>query len=172
SIIMQNIISVKHRAGVENPADGLSRKWGEGQTTVGEGEDSEDAKGTVNDLFTVLSANKEMRAVRERVTSDPYFSDIALWLTTLQTTMSLNTAESQRARQKSMEYMVEKGKLWRVGGKRAHRAARVECVPAMEGEARAKECHENGHWGRELCETQLQTTHFWPCMRRDVVNAI
>ncbi|KAF8573849.1 hypothetical protein K439DRAFT_1283104, partial [Ramaria rubella] len=100
------------------------------------------------------------------------FSNITLWLTTLKMTMSLNTAESRRARQKSMEYMVEKGKLWRVGGKRAHRAARVECVPATEGEARAKECHENRHWGRELCETQLQTTHFWPHMRHDVINAI
>ncbi|KAF8578558.1 hypothetical protein K439DRAFT_1272513, partial [Ramaria rubella] len=105
-------------------------------------------------------------------TLDPYFSYIALWLTTLQTTTSLNTTESRRAWQKLMEYMVKKGKLWRVGGKRAHRAAQVECVPAMEGEAHAKECHKNGHWGRELCETQLQTTHFWPCMHRDVINAI
>ncbi|KAF8585630.1 hypothetical protein K439DRAFT_1615765 [Ramaria rubella] len=66
SIVMRNIVSIKHHAGTENQADGLSRKWGEGQTTSGEGEDTEvspdweENKGTTNDLFTILTEDGEM----------------------------------------------------------------------------------------------------------------
>ncbi|KAF8576489.1 hypothetical protein K439DRAFT_1271399, partial [Ramaria rubella] len=178
SIVMRNIVSIKHRAGMENQADGLSRKWDEGQETSGEGEDIEitpdweEEKEVWNDLFTIMTADEGNRKVHECFADDPYFADIAAWLTTLQTTTTLTTAESCQACQQSLEYMVDDRKLWRVGGKNTHQSVRVECITAAEGKDKAKACHEEGHWGRDLCEMQLHMTHFWPRMCRDVVEAI
>ncbi|KAF8576983.1 hypothetical protein K439DRAFT_1365806, partial [Ramaria rubella] len=119
-----------------------------------------------------MSVDEGNQTVLECFASDPYLADITSWLMTLQTLTPLNTAESRRARQQSLEYMVKGGKLWRVGGKQSHRAPQAECIPASEGKARAKQCHEDRHWGRDLCETQLHMSCFWPCMRRDIIDAI
>lgn len=177
SVISRNIIDIQHRAGVENQADGLSRKWGGGERTVGEGEDWdvepdwESEKGVVNDMFVLLEGGEVLREVKEKFAEDPYFKDIAAWLTALGTP-GLSEAESRRARRRALDFMVDDGKLWRVGGRNSHRSSRVQCVPTSEGLDLAKRCHADGHFGRDLCEAKLQTEYFWPKMRRDVVEAI
>ncbi|KZV87871.1 hypothetical protein EXIGLDRAFT_620109, partial [Exidia glandulosa HHB12029] len=129
-------------------------------------------KDLVPDVFTVLVEGDANARLRERFKDDAYFRDIVEWLTALRTDPSLSHAQAKRARLRARDYVVEDGKLWRIGGKHAYRAPRVECIPAAEGRERAAECHAHGHWGRDVCEESLRTRFFWPNMRRDTVDAI
>ncbi|KAF8584375.1 hypothetical protein K439DRAFT_1567591, partial [Ramaria rubella] len=45
-------------------------------------------------------------------------------------------------------------------------------LPALEGKVQAKACHEDGHWGHDLCKMQLHMTCFWLQMHQDVVDVI
>ncbi|EJD40530.1 hypothetical protein AURDEDRAFT_69931, partial [Auricularia subglabra TFB-10046 SS5] len=177
SIVARRIVDVRHRPGVDNQADGLSRKWAshDDRTVDGGGENvvaDWEEKATVPDVFSLAVERDEHEQLRERFADDPYFCDVVDWLTALKVDPALSERQARRARLRAREFIVQDGKLWRVGGKHAHRAPKVECVPAAEGRKLAAECHAAGHWGRDVCEESLRTRYFWPNMRRDIVDAI
>ncbi|EJD41161.1 hypothetical protein AURDEDRAFT_69085, partial [Auricularia subglabra TFB-10046 SS5] len=173
SIVARRIVDVRHRPGVDNQADGLSRKWtshddryvdGGGENVAADWED----KATLPDVLSLAVECEDDAQLRARFADDQYFRDIVEWLTALRVDPTLSARQALRAR----DFTVKDGKLWRIGGKHAHRAPKVECVPASEGRKLAAECHAAGHWGRDVCEESLHTRYFWPNMRRDVVDAI
>ncbi|EJD36547.1 hypothetical protein AURDEDRAFT_44126, partial [Auricularia subglabra TFB-10046 SS5] len=129
-------------------------------------------KATLPDIFGFAVEGGDGAQLRARFADDPYFRDITEWLTALQVDPALSARQALRARMRARDFAVKDGKLWRIGGKHAHRAPKVECVPAAEGRRLAAECHAAGHWGRDVCEESLRARYFWPNMRRDVVNAI
>jgi hypothetical protein len=73
-----------------------------------------------------------------------------------------------------LEYMIDEGKLWRVGhGRRARARARVECVTRGEAVELAREKHlEEGHWQRDAIKRALTDIIWSPGLDASITQGI
>lgn len=185
SIVTRNITAVRHKPGVENQAcDALSRMYeGRPDDDVGPGRVKsigpgwEAHKRLVNDLY-LLQADDDTAALLERFKADDYFFEIIEHLLfevpegEVPSTTSDDRDRKRRAH-RADGYMVEKGRLWLVGGKRSRDGAKVECVPFNEGFELALSVHRaGGHFGRDMTVLALQQEYHWPKMRQHATEAV
>ncbi|TEB24808.1 hypothetical protein FA13DRAFT_1596543, partial [Coprinellus micaceus] len=82
--------------------------------------------------------------------------------------------DRRRAKHKAHMYMVDQGKLWRVGSTAIERArARVECVTQEEAGQLAWEVHrDGGHFHRDNIKIQLMNTIMSPNLDQSITTAI
>ncbi|GAW06777.1 retrotransposon-like family member (retr-1) partial [Lentinula edodes] len=80
----------------------------------------------------------------------------------------------QKAKHKAARYMVEDGRLWKVGGNDGIRErARVECATRREAVIIAKAQHgEAGHWGRDSVKLASMDRIWSPKLDESVMEAI
>lgn len=180
-VLAYQITDVRHRPGKLNPvADGLSRKFVNLPVVNGDGhewtvsEDWEARTGVVNDIFQVndvspVPASLEML---ERFSEEKVFRDIVGSLLELDQGRSLR--DRKRARHKAKGYMIEGGKLWRIGDRKSIRSRpRVECVTQKEASALAWTIHQTkGHFHRDNIKTELSDTILSPKLDRSIAAAI
>jgi transposase InsO family protein len=179
-ILAHQITDVRHVPGRLNVvADGLSRA-GEGtEKEKGDGsewtvsEDWEANVGLTHDVFHVTEASTpEIAKLRERFKKEPIFAEVIDAILELDQGASLR--QKKRARHRASEYMIEKGKLWRVPGGHSTRArARVECVTREEATELAREEHvSNGHWQRDSVKKSLLDRIWSPGLDASIVKGI
>ena len=130
--------SAHHRISVV--ADGLSRA-NEGlpneeddgsQWTVSE--DWESTLGLTHDIFQVTDPNlSEVSQLQKHFENEPIFLEVVEALLELDQGKALKLRK--RARHRASEYLIDKGKLWRVASGHHNRArTRVECVSKEEAQ--------------------------------------
>ncbi|KAE9389101.1 hypothetical protein BT96DRAFT_835385, partial [Gymnopus androsaceus JB14] len=158
-------------------ADGLSRMWEGQEREVGDGsewtvnEDWESDRGLVNDVFSVSEATN-WEALQRRFENEPVFQEVVAALEVLES--SVAESVKRRALHKAGKYMVENGKLWKVGGNDGVRERpRVECVMKKEAVDLAKAQHESGgHWGRDSVKLALMDRIWSPKLDESVIEGI
>lgn len=161
-VVAHNIVAVRHIPGTINIADGLSRhyegipKGGEDGSGYSVDPDWEQKEGLREDVLGVEEAGSKeaddgLGALKGRFKDDTYFLDIIEALVVSGPGRKGRLRDKQRARHRAVNYMVDDGKLWFVGGGTAVRAvARRECVTKKEAGKMAQEEHERGgHWHRD-----------------------
>ncbi|KII83194.1 hypothetical protein PLICRDRAFT_77469, partial [Plicaturopsis crispa FD-325 SS-3] len=114
----------------------------------------------VETTAAVAAATREPN-LRERFHGDEYFIPIIDQL------LGSRTGSTIKARRhvykRAQEYMIEDGRLWKVGDKQSRRVPRVECIPSREGFNTALKAHmENGHWDVDITKLWLRDRYFWP----------
>ncbi|RXW14873.1 hypothetical protein EST38_g10981 [Candolleomyces aberdarensis] len=183
-ILAFNIVDVRHRPGRLNPvADGLSRKFVNLPKEKGDGhewtvsEDWEARTGMEFDLFQVLdfqgvAASEEFSALRGRFKNERVFQEVVDAMLELDKGKSLR--ERKQARHRAKEYMIEDGRLWKVGSPKSIRArSRVECISQEEAEAMAWEVHrDGGHFHRDSIKAQLLDRIASPKLDQSITRAI
>ena len=79
----------------------------------------------------------------------------------------------KRARHKAKGYMIEEGKLWRIGDESDRARARLECVTKGETVQLAWEEHRNnGHFHRDNIKVKLLDRITGPNMDQSIIKAI
>ena len=178
-VIAHQIVDVRHIPGRVNlVGDGISRK-DEGQPRQ-PGDDSEwsvtpdweTARGLAYDLFTVATAPTELHCrLRERFKNENIFLEVIDALLGID---DFSTAQDRkRAQHKAEGYLIDDGKLWRLGGVTPARAvSRRECVTKAEAIELAKVEHEKTHMRRDLIKIQLLDRIYSPLLDASIVKAI
>ena len=124
--------------------DGLSRKFINLLVADGDGhewtvsEDWEARTGVVNDIFQVANTNPTPESLKmlERFLEEKVFKDIVGSLLELNHGKSLR--DRKRVRHRAKGYMIEGGKLWKVGNRKSIRSKpQVECMMQKEASALA-----------------------------------
>lgn len=180
-VLAHQIVDVRHRPGRLNPvADGLSRKFVNVPLTDGDGhewtvsEDWEARTGVTNDVcqITKVLATPESLGLLERFAGEKAFQDIVGSLLELDLGKSLK--DRKRARHRAKGYMIEGGKLWKVGDRKSVRSrARVECVTQKEASVLAWEAHQrNGHFHRDNVKAELLDIISSPKLDKSIASAI
>ena len=81
-------------------------------------------------------------------------------------------AEKHRATQRSTDFMIAEGKLWKVSTKASDCVSRTECIPMDQRFGIALAAHKaNGCFGPEHIQLHLQDKYFWPGMYTDSQQA-
>ena len=180
-ILAHNIVDVRHIPGKLNVvADGLSRMWEGTERTAGDGsewtvnEDWESARGLVNDVFGVTGGDddEELSKLWKRFEGEPIFQEVVEAIANIRSEKSLK--EKKKAQHRASQYVIEEGKLWKVGGNGGIRArAKVECVTRKEAvELARKEHQEKGHWGRDIVKINLLDRIWSPKLDESITTAI
>jgi RNase H-like domain found in reverse transcriptase len=124
-VLAHNIVDVRHIPGITNIADGISRQY---ENTPKSGGDSsewevnfnwESGAGLVYGINSIL-ISPTTQTLRSRFQSTPLFRDIIDALEDIQSGIGLR--ERKRARHHAAQYMIDKGRLWFVGGGTCTRA--------------------------------------------------
>ena len=180
AVLAHNIVDIRHRPGRLNVvADGLSRKFVNTPTEPGDGhewtvsEDWEARTRLANDILNVQVAQSEAiySALRIR------FKDESVFLEVIDSILELDQGKSlrvrKRAKHKAKGYMIEDGKLWRIGDGSDRAKARLECVTKGETVQLAWEEHrENGHFHRDSIKAKLLDRITCPNMDQSITRAI
>ncbi|KDQ11444.1 hypothetical protein BOTBODRAFT_114346, partial [Botryobasidium botryosum FD-172 SS1] len=117
--------------------------------------DWEAAEGLKNDIFAISTSEGEDK-VAEQFADDSYFAGIVEQLLKPEGAGAKNRDE-RCAQHRAEGFMIEGGKLWRVGGKGAKGAPKVECVHSKNGKTIAGKAHEDsGHFGRDHTKIKLK----------------
>ncbi|GLB38087.1 putative retrotransposable element Tf2 155 kDa protein type 1-like [Lyophyllum shimeji] len=180
-VLAYQIMDVRHRPGRLNlVADGISRKYVNLPKESGDGhewtvsEDWEARTGLQNDIFRITEAShlSAYTSLRERFVKEKIFLEVIDSLLELDQGRSLR--ERKKARHRAQGYMIEDGKLWRVGDTKSVRAkARVECISESEAVARAWHIHrEKGHFHRDLVKIEMLDKFCSPRLDRSITTAI
>lgn len=123
-------------------------------------------------VFTVAAVDEVSEQLRERFAKEPIFLQVidALWNLDFGKTVR----EKRRARHRALGYMIEEGKLWRIGdGKTTRARPRLECVSQDEAVVLAREEHQaRGHWRRDLIKNQLMDKICSPRLDKSITKAI
>ena len=179
-VLSHNIIDVWHRPGRFNAvADGLSRKFMNMPLEDGDGHEwtvSEDWVGLAHDVFGVVEEDRMEQgvgaALRARFVEEKVFVEVIDALLELDHGMSLQ--EKRRARHRAEGYLVEDGRLWRLGDANSIRARlRVECVTRAEAREMAWKVHrDGGHFHHDNIKAQLLDHIYSPGLDRSITQAI
>lgn len=176
-ILAHNIISIRHRPGVDNPvADGLSRMWEDRERTKTDGSnwsvlpDWEASKGIVNDILSVTILPNDKHPLEIRFNEDIFFRSIVRHL--LGHTQGDTPSDQRKFAHRASDFMIADNKLWKVSTKSDDRVSCTECIPSAEGFDRALEAHlTNGCFGPEHIQLHLRDRYFWPGMYTDARQA-
>ncbi|TFK21582.1 hypothetical protein FA15DRAFT_556063, partial [Coprinopsis marcescibilis] len=142
-------------------------------------EDWEARTGLAHGIFQVTTSPVDSSTVdptyaslRSRFHNEKVFVDVVDAIYELDQGKSLR--DRNRARHKAHEYMIEEGKLWRVGSGNTSRAkARVECISQDEATKLAWEIHRNGgHFHRDNVKVQMLNTISSPKLDQSITKAI
>jgi transposase InsO family protein len=181
-IINHHIIDVRHIPGKINVSDGISRKWAHGSPcTDMDGSnwtvnpDWEERTGLVHDIFTTLIDNGQADMedpLEKRFVKEPLFLQVILAIWDKDHAGPLR--DRKKARHRALDYLIEDGHLWHVGGKKSVRArARKECVTEEEATVMASEEHtKGGHFKCDLVKMQLMDKIKSPHLDRSILKAI
>ena len=179
-ILAHQITDIRHVPGRLNVvADGLSRANEGTENEEGDGsswtvsEDWEANTGLTHDIFQLTTARTpEMAELRERFKNEPIFAEVIDAI--LETDQETSLRQKKRARHRASEYLIEDGKLWRIGGGHSTRArTKVECVTRGEATELAKSEHEdNGHWQRDSVKKSLLDRIWSPGLDASIVKGI
>lgn len=182
-VLAFNIVDVRHRPGRLNPvADGLSRMYVNLPVEHDDGhewtvsEDWEARTRLEHDVFQVIPLEEDVDTVRaqlrKRFAKEKVFLEVVDAIYDLDAGKSLR--DRRKARHKAQGYMVEHGKLWRVGSTIAARAKpRVECVTQEEAQELAWDVHRTcGHFHRDNIKIQLMNSITSPKLDQSITKAI
>ncbi|KIM35492.1 hypothetical protein M413DRAFT_35841, partial [Hebeloma cylindrosporum] len=139
-------------------------------------EDWEARVGLAHDIFGVAEEEEEKRDVattlRARFAEEKVFVEVIDALLELDQGTSLR--EKKRARHRAEGYLVENGKLWKLGdGKTIRARPRVECVSRREAREMAWEAHrKGGHFHRDNVKAELLDRIYSPGLDRSITQAI
>ena len=177
-ILSQQIVDVRHVPGKINVvADGLSRaREGTGKED-GDGsewtvcEDWEATTGLTHDIFRIATLG-DTEELRHRFAKEPIFLEVIESLLELDQGRSMRVR--RRAKHRVLEYMIDEGKLWRVGhGRRVRARARVECITREEAVELARATHlKEGHWQRDAIKRALTDTVWSPGLDASIMQGI
>ena len=180
AVLAHNIVDIRHRPGRLNVvADGLSHKFVNIPTEPGDGHEwtvSQDWKahtGLTNDILAIQTAQSESiyDALRTRFKGENVFIEIIDSILELDQGKSLRVRK--RAKHKAKGYMIEGGKLWRIGDESDRARARLECVTKGETTQLAWEEHRNnGHFHRDNIKVKLLDRITSPNMDQSITKAI
>jgi hypothetical protein len=137
-------------------AEGTPNEEGDGsEWTVAE--DWETVTGLVHDIFHVDVA-LEVEPLLHHFALEPMFLEVIKSLKEVD--QGSEAKARRRAKHRAEGYMIEDGKLWRLGGgKRMRGHSRVECVTREEATALARVKHLNGgHWQHDSIKCRLTDT--------------
>ena len=179
-VLAHNIIDVRHRPGRLNVvADGLSRKFINVPKELGDGhewtvsEDWEAHTRLANDILAIHTSPLEStyHALRTR------FADERVFIEVIDSILQLDKGKSlrvqKRARHKAKGYMIEEGRLWKVGDESSRARARLECMTKGETVQLAWEEHRNnGHFHRDNIKIKLLDRITSPNMDQSITKAI
>ena len=178
TILDHNITNVHHRPGRLNTvADSLSCKYVNVPYEDGDGhkwtvsENLEAWTGLVNNIMHV---NKEplYEKLHERFEDKKLFVDIIDTLLELDQEKSIRN--KKRVRHRAEGYMIEDGRLWKVGDVSSTRSrARVECMTKEEAVVLASEIHQdNGHFHQDNIKMILMDKIASPKLDQSIMKAI
>ena len=180
AVLAHNIVDIRHRPGRLNVvADGLSRKFVNVPTEPGDGhewtvsEDWEARTRLVNDVLNLQTTQSESiyNALRARFNGENVFLEVIDSILELDHGKSLKVRK--RAKHKAKGYMIEEGKLWRIGDGSDRAKARLECVTKGETVQLAWEEHRNnGHFHRDNIKAKLLDKVTSPNMDQSITKAI
>ena len=178
SVLAHNIVEVRHRPGKSNgAADGISRRFMGVEDTKGDGhewtvnENWEATTGLTHDLFQITTLD-EHEALQARFKDEPMFSAILEALQELE--HGSDVREKRKARHRAREYMIEGGKLWRIGDGRLPRArVRHKCVTEPEMVELARNIHaKGGHFHRDNVKLALMDTYVGTRVDQCIIRGI
>ena len=180
AVMAYNIVDVRHRPGRLNVvADGLSRKYVNLPKERGDGhewtvsEDWEARTGLAHDIFVIQPSQLESTytALRNRFVEEKVFLEIVDSLLELDHGSDLKV--QKRAKHKAKGYMIDQGRLWKIGDESVRSKARLECVTQEETIALAWEEHRNnGHFHRDNIKANLLNKITSPKMDQSITKAI
>jgi hypothetical protein len=180
AVLAHNIVDVRHRPGRLNVvADGLSRKFVNVPKEQGDGhewivsEDWEARTGLANDILIIQTTHPEpiYEALRTRFANERVFIEVIDSMLELDHGKSLRVRK--RAKHKAKGYMIDDGKLWKVGDESERARARLECVTKEETVKLAWEEHRNnGHFHRDNIKARLLDRITSPNMDQSITKAI
>ena len=180
AVLAHNIVDIRHKPGRLNVvADGLSRKFINTPTESGDGhewtvsEDWEERTRLANDILVVQVTQSEAIycALRERFEGESVFLEVIDSILELDHGKDLRV--KKRAKHKAKGYMIEDGKLWRIGDGSERARARLECVTKGETVQLAWEEHRNnGHFHRDNIKAKLLDRITSPNMDQSITKAI
>ena len=165
SVLAHNIVEVWHRPGESNgTADGISRQFVGVEDPKGDGhewmvnENWEATTGLMHDLFQITTLD-EHEGLQARFKNEPMISAILEALQELKHGSDVH--EKRKARHRAREYMIEGGKLWRIGDGRLPRVCeRHKCVTEPEMVELARNLHaKGGHFHRDNMKLALMDTN-------------
>ena len=180
AVLAHNIVDVRHRPGRLNVvADGLSRKFVNTPKELGDGhewtvsEDWEARTHLANDILIISTAP----LAQEYVDLRTRFADEKVFLEVIDSMLELDKGTSlriqKRARHKAKGYMIEDGKLWKIGDGSERARARLECVTKEETIKLAWEEHRtNGHFHRDNIKAKLLDRITSPKIDQSITKAI
>jgi RNase H-like domain found in reverse transcriptase/Reverse transcriptase (RNA-dependent DNA polymerase) len=180
AVLAHNIVDVRHRPGRLNVvADGLSRKFVNTPKEQGDGhewsvsEDWEARTGLSNDVFALDTTQTEATYSELRTR----FADESVFLEVIDSMLELDHGKSlrvrKRAKHKAKGYLIEDGKLWKLGDGSDRARARLECVTKEETVRLAWDEHRNGgHFHRDNIKAKLLDRITSPKMDQSVTKAI
>ena len=180
AVLAHNIVDVRHRPGRLNVvADGLSRKFVNTPKEQGDGhewtvsEDWEARTGLANDIFITHTSHPgpTYDTLRTRFANEKVFIEVIDSILELDHGKSLRVRK--RAKHKAKGYMIEDGKLWKIGDGSERARARLECVTKEETVKLAWEEHRNnGHFHRDNIKAKLLDKITSPNMDQSITKAI
>lgn len=179
-ILAHQITDIWHIPGRLNVvADGLSQANEGTKNEEGDGSDwmvSEDWEanmGLTHDIFHLMAARMpEMAQLREHFNNEPIFAEVIDAI--LETDQETNLQQKRCARHRASEYLIEDGKLWRIGGGHSTRArTKVVCVTREEATGLEKLEHKsNGHWQRDSVKKSLLDRIWSPGLNASIIKVI
>jgi len=125
-VLVHNIMDVCHIPGKINIADGVSQQY-EGMDKVpGDGSewavtpDWEEVTGLVHDLYSIMEL-PDLSVLKKRFEGEPLYLNVIDGIVGL-SFRNATVREKKRAEHRKMQYMIEDGKLWFIGGGSGTRA--------------------------------------------------
>jgi hypothetical protein len=120
TVLAYNIIDVEHIPGSTNIADRLSRQFEGHAKENGDGSEWtvdpawELTAGLPQEAFNV-TVSEENGTLLEHFKDEPLYQDMIEALLSLQQS-NTSLQEQKKAQHRALQYMIEEGKLWRIGG--------------------------------------------------------
>lgn len=163
---------------MENPvADGISRGFGEEHREKDGSRWSVEAdwhsrSGLTNSLWMIAGRQEDeaTEELRARFEGDVFFEPIVETL--LGKPRGSSIKETRHAMKRAREFMIDEGRLWKVGDKMLTRTSRVECIPSREGFDTTLKVHMDiGHWSVDQVKQHIHDKFFWPHINSDAQMA-